>query len=115
MGDVSQTIGSETNNNAPVSVDCEGPITSRDYNFIGDPSGCNLSNKTAHNLVASAQQKANATSVRTNSRTKRFRPRNGTTNAAGRLVRQIELYERMGSAVIARKRKRDFEISDGRD
>jgi hypothetical protein len=31
-------------------MDCEGPITSDDYNFIGDPAGCTLSNKTAHNL-----------------------------------------------------------------
>ena len=122
VASISNTVIAD--NHASVSVDCEGPITSHDYNFIGDPSGCNLSNKTAHNLngdpmpgplqnnggatdtqallpgspalgagspeprtgrAAPARQwtksalgvaKATAISVRINSQTKRFRPRN---------------------------------------
>jgi fibronectin-binding autotransporter adhesin len=49
---ISNTIIAD--NQATAAADCEAgtdkPITSLDYNFIGDPSTCALKGKTAHNL-----------------------------------------------------------------
>lgn len=44
------TIISNNFNNAGLDIDCSGSVTSEDYNFVGDVTGCTFSGSTGNNL-----------------------------------------------------------------